>query len=62
MTALYIGVTFLTYSSEFFCAKSKVLARLYAVFKVKDRSSRSCCLIKFDESPDIKAYLIDPLQ
>ena len=62
MAALYTGVTFLTYSSEFFCAKSKVLARSHAVFKVKDRSSRSLYLISFDESPDIEAFLIDSSQ
>ena len=62
MAELYTGVTFLTYSSDFFCAKPKLLSPSYAVFKVKDWSSRRRCLIKFDESPDIKVSLIDSLQ
>ena len=62
MATLHTGVTFLTNSSEFFCAKSKVLARSYANFKVKAWSSRSHCLLKFDESTDIKASVIDSSQ
>ena len=46
VAAHYTGVAYLSYSSEFFCAKSEVVTWSHAVFKIKDRSSRSRYLIK----------------